>query len=186
MISTLVVVLILTAQTLICDPSVELELIVHQDSINATVGQSLLLPTSYTIRRSVSHWPSIQWTIGNRMIVYFSALNGSINTEGFPTWISGKTITYPMHQGRVEFYPMNASLLLEDLQLNDSGTYHITLLHFEKIIKKNLSVWVHEDPASFEEDTAQGRKLLIFIFRTMFCLLPIVALGSLIRRWECQ
>ncbi|MEE6517394.1 hypothetical protein FKM82_027569 [Ascaphus truei] len=149
MISTLVVVLILTAQTLICDPSVELELIVHQDSINATVGQSLLLPTSYTIRRSVSHWPSIQWTIGNRMIVYFSALNGSINTEGFPTWISGKTITYPMHQGRVEFYPMNASLLLEDLQLNDSGTYHITLLHFEKIIKKNLSVWVHEDPASF-------------------------------------
>ncbi|XP_075428779.1 uncharacterized protein LOC142467231 [Ascaphus truei] len=124
------------------------ELIVHQESINVTAGQSILLATSYTITHPNSHWLTIEWTISNRSIVYHSSHKGFTNAQHFPTRSSGKTSISSTHQGRVQFYPENASLLLTNFQLNDSGIYVVTLQDNKYIIKKNISVWVHENTTS--------------------------------------
>ncbi|CAH2316595.1 carcinoembryonic antigen-related cell adhesion molecule 3-like isoform X2 [Pelobates cultripes] len=132
--------------TLMISLSVAHEIIVTQDSIHATVGQSILLQTVYKISQTFYNWPSLQWTFGNKIIVYYSLQNGSIDPQGTPLWTTGNTRIFPLYNHRVTFYPDNGSLLLTNLHLQDSGCYKLYLLSFESIINKTICLHV-DDPS---------------------------------------
>ncbi|KAH1165541.1 hypothetical protein KIL84_023100 [Mauremys mutica] len=56
----------------------------------------------------------------------YTLTNCSVSAEGIPTHCSGYNYTHEAYQGRTEFFPGNASLLLQNLQLSDSGVYSVT------------------------------------------------------------
>ncbi|XP_064374109.1 uncharacterized protein LOC112987767 isoform X2 [Dromaius novaehollandiae] len=109
---------------------------IPQDSVNGTVGQSVLLPVSYKLSSS-SHFPlPFYWTFSNRseQIVTCTVLNCSLSAEGAPKHCSAKHFPHAAYQGRVVLFPENASLLLRDLQLRDSGVYSVTF-------KQQIQTW---------------------------------------------
>ncbi|XP_038672975.1 hepatocyte cell adhesion molecule-like [Scyliorhinus canicula] len=93
---------------------------VNQDSVNGTVGQSVLLSASYTVSDSDGYL-RITWIKTGTRIVQYKCLPKSDNTERGYYTISDH------YKHRVEFPPENASLLLKDLQFNDSGIYELTI-----------------------------------------------------------
>uniref|UniRef100_A0A8C5PX69 Immunoglobulin domain-containing protein n=1 Tax=Leptobrachium leishanense TaxID=445787 RepID=A0A8C5PX69_9ANUR len=121
------------------------KLFVHLDSINATVGQNVVLPVSYVLSRSFRNWPSVHWSAGKEDIVRFTLVNRSLDAQGIPTLLDGATTISSGFQGRVEFYPGNGSLLLKNIQLNDSGTYYIKLLSPNNMVKKKIYVYVQRN-----------------------------------------
>lgn len=98
------------------------------DSVNGTVGHSVLLPVSYTLQGPFPSPLSIQWYFSNssNLLTTYTVTNCSVSAEGIPTRCSGYNYTLPAYQGRTEFFPENASLLLQNLQLSDSGVYSVT------------------------------------------------------------
>ncbi|CAH2316582.1 carcinoembryonic antigen-related cell adhesion molecule 3-like isoform X1 [Pelobates cultripes] len=116
------------------------DLILHRNPVNVTVGVSVHLLTSYTLPRKLTRFV-IEWSFLNRNILDYHAFNCSVDVKGIPTWCNGKTKIYPRHKGRVEFNPLNASLLLKNAQLNDTGIYMIDIAQHKKIIQ----VWVHKN-----------------------------------------
>ncbi|CAH2316586.1 carcinoembryonic antigen-related cell adhesion molecule 3-like isoform X1 [Pelobates cultripes] len=118
-------------------------LIVHKNPVNVSVGQSILLPTSYTLTKPFSKY-FIEWTINDYVIVKYFAYNCSISPHGIPEWCAGKSKMYKF-KGRVEFYPLNASLLLKNVQLNDTGIYTIRLTR----AKVHVQVWVDGNTKRF-------------------------------------
>ncbi|CAM4612419.1 unnamed protein product [Lepidochelys olivacea] len=101
---------------------------IPQSSGNATVGQSVLLSVSYKFNRSFYHPLSIQWNFSETpdLLTIYTVTNCSVSAKGIPTHCSGHNYTHLAYQGRTVFFPENASLLLQNLQLNDSGVYSIT------------------------------------------------------------
>ncbi|KGL79467.1 Hepatocyte cell adhesion molecule, partial [Tinamus guttatus] len=101
---------------------------IPQDLINGTVGQSVLLPFSYKFN-STSEFPlPILWTFNNSLNPFISCTvqSCSLSTEGTPRNCSANCFPSATYQDRVEFFPESASLLLRNLQLNDSGVYSVT------------------------------------------------------------
>nr|XP_038040174.1 uncharacterized protein LOC119717847 isoform X2 [Anas platyrhynchos] len=115
---------------------------IPQDAVTGTVGQSVLLPVSYRCD-STSCFPlSIRWLFGHtsQVIIACSVRKCSLDDGGAPKNCSTECYPYPAHWGRVELFPKNASLLLRDLRLSDSGVYTVSLQHQIQIRHITLTV----------------------------------------------
>ncbi|CAM5140054.1 unnamed protein product [Eretmochelys imbricata] len=99
-----------------------------QDSVNGTINHSVLLPISYRLQESFPFPLSIQWHFSNspNPLTTYTVTNCSVSAEGIPIHCSGNNFIHSEYQGRTVFFPENASLLLQNLQLSDSGVYSIT------------------------------------------------------------
>ncbi|XP_075752799.1 uncharacterized protein LOC102451412 isoform X1 [Pelodiscus sinensis] len=102
---------------------------VPQESVNGTVGQSVLLHVTYSFPVSLRFPLPIQWRFSNtpNPLVTYTVNSCSVDAEGFPTRCAGNHFTLPAYQGRAVFFPENISLLLQNLQLSDSGIYSVTI-----------------------------------------------------------
>ncbi|KFQ16483.1 HEPACAM family member 2, partial [Leptosomus discolor] len=99
---------------------------IHQDSVNGTVGQSVLLPVSYRFDGASGFPVSIHWTFRNsNMLITGTVENCSVDAEGAPSNCSANTLPHLTYQRRAKLFPENGSLLLRDLQLDDSGVYSV-------------------------------------------------------------
>ncbi|XP_041428329.1 uncharacterized protein LOC108698214 isoform X2 [Xenopus laevis] len=133
---------------------------VHKTSLTASVGDSVRFSSSYSVSSPFYNWPSIEWSFGYQTILYYSIDNGSLNSNGRVIWSTGSTAISPLYEGRLEFHPVNASLTLKDLKHCDEGTYQITFLSFENIIKKKISLKVHATPGSYCGTESETEMLL--------------------------
>ncbi|XP_043348204.1 uncharacterized protein LOC119861910 [Dermochelys coriacea] len=111
---------------------------VPQDSLNGTVGQSVLLSVTYKLQGSFPSPLSIQWTFSNttNVLVTYTGTNISVSAEGIPTCHSGNVFIQPSYQGRIMFFPENASLLLQNLSLIDGGVYTVNF----RLLKKTRDI----------------------------------------------
>ncbi|XP_075752800.1 uncharacterized protein LOC112546891 [Pelodiscus sinensis] len=118
---------------------------ITQDSVNGTVGHSVLLPISYRLQPGPFPSPlGIQWYFSNtpNPLISYTATNCSVDAEGIPTNCSWNHFTHAAYRGRAELFPENASLLLQNLQLNDSGVYGVTFSGSRQT--KNITLTVSE------------------------------------------
>ncbi|CAM2120216.1 unnamed protein product [Caretta caretta] len=99
-----------------------------QDSVNGTISHSVFLPVSYRLQEPFPFPLSIQWHFSNSLnpLTTYTVTNCSVSAEGIPIHCSGNNFIHSEYQGRTVFFPENASLLLQNLQLSDSGVYSIT------------------------------------------------------------
>ncbi|XP_075018674.1 uncharacterized protein LOC142087858 isoform X2 [Calonectris borealis] len=131
---------------------------IHQDSINGTVGQSVLLPVSYRFDGAPGFPVSILWTFSNSpdTLITCTVLNCSLGAGGAPSGCSAKCFSHSTYRGRAELFPQNGSLLLRDLQLSDSGVYSVAFRLSSQAW--HVALAVHEQPftpAHAAEDTAE-------------------------------
>ncbi|POI35347.1 hypothetical protein CIB84_000903, partial [Bambusicola thoracicus] len=123
---------------------------IPQDVVSGTVGQSVLLPVSYRVNSSHVFPVSIQWKFGksSRVIITCTVLNCSLDAWGAPKNCSVLCFPHVTHGGRVEVFPDNASLLLRDLQLSDSGVYSVTFKR--QNLSRRITLAVHKQRVSTE------------------------------------
>ncbi|XP_060707022.1 uncharacterized protein LOC132832853 isoform X1 [Hemiscyllium ocellatum] len=98
---------------------------VSQDSVNGTVGESVLLAASYTVS-DPDGYLRIRWTrAGIRMVDYrcISDRDHSLSERCHYLPVPGD------YKHRVVLFPENASLLLQRLHFNDSGIYELSISH---------------------------------------------------------
>ncbi|XP_072888947.1 uncharacterized protein [Hemitrygon akajei] len=102
-----------------------LALRVHQDRVNGTAGQSVLLPVSYTVPDPHGYL-RITWTRGGNasVCVEYTCFPGQECHLNDGRWYI--TVSEP-YKHRALLFPENASLLLRDLQINDSGIYELSI-----------------------------------------------------------
>nr|XP_038040172.1 uncharacterized protein LOC119717847 isoform X1 [Anas platyrhynchos]XP_038040173.1 uncharacterized protein LOC119717847 isoform X1 [Anas platyrhynchos] len=119
---------------------------IPQDAVTGTVGQSVLLPVSYRCNSSPCFPLSIRWMFGHtsQVIIACSVRKCSLDDGGAPKICSKKCYPYPAHWGRVELFPENASLLLRDLRLSDSGVCTVSLQHQRQ--SRHITLTVLEQP----------------------------------------
>ncbi|KAM4021326.1 uncharacterized protein ACNLHF_001384 [Anomaloglossus baeobatrachus] len=152
-----------------------------RDRINGSVGQSVLLETSYHLTPNISNY-KIRWRTGDQAIIYYSAANCSISPRGSPIWEYGNLIIYPKYKHRAEFTPLTASLLLHNLQENDSGTYTV-LLSADNTWERNIRVIVYNNlhqNVSVNSDL-RSQQIVISSVRMTLCLLLVAALVYTVR-----
>eukprot|EP00075_Anas_platyrhynchos_P022886 XP_027312139.1 uncharacterized protein LOC110351392 isoform X2 [Anas platyrhynchos] len=131
---------------------------IPQDAVTGTVGQSVLLPVSYRFS-STPHFPmNIKWTFGHpsQGTIACTVHNCSLDDGGAPKKCSFSCFSYPARWGRVELFPENASLLLRDLQLSDSGVYTVSFEQQRQ--SRNITLTVLEQPVP-TDPTSEGRNL---------------------------
>ncbi|XP_054695019.1 uncharacterized protein LOC129211640 isoform X2 [Grus americana] len=117
---------------------------IRQDLVNGTVGQSVLLPVSYTLS-SASGFPlAIFWTFHNSSdrLTSCTVQNCSLGAGGVPSDCFANCFTHATYHGRAELFPQNGSLLLRDLQLRDSGVYNVTFISSHQTW--DITLTVHE------------------------------------------
>ncbi|XP_031450230.1 uncharacterized protein LOC116229708 [Phasianus colchicus] len=121
---------------------------IPQDAVNGTVGQSVLLPVSYRVNSSFPFPLSIQWKFGNssQVLITCTVLNCSLDAEGAPEKCSAQYFPHIPYRHRIEVFPENASLLLRDLQLSDSGVYSIAFQ--QQMQSGQISLAVHKQHVS--------------------------------------
>nr|XP_038040493.1 uncharacterized protein LOC119717909 [Anas platyrhynchos] len=135
---------------------------IPQDAVTGTVGQSMLLPVSYRCN-STSCFPlSIRWMFGHtsQVIIACTVHNCSLDDGGAPKNCSTTCFPHPAHWGHAELFPENASLLLRDLRLSDSGVYTVSFLWKRQIRHITLTVLqqpVPTDPTSEGTSQPAGR-----------------------------
>ncbi|XP_072192182.1 hepatic and glial cell adhesion molecule-like [Excalfactoria chinensis] len=100
---------------------------IPQDAVSGTVGQSVLLPVSYRVNSSLSFPLANVWKFGNssQVIIICVVQNCSLDAWGAPKKCSARSYPHIPYRGRIDVFPENASLLLRDLRLSDSGVYSI-------------------------------------------------------------
>ncbi|KAI6078425.1 hypothetical protein LUU34_01560000 [Aix galericulata] len=133
---------------------------IPQDAVTGTVGQSVLLPVSYRCNSTSCFPMSIKWTFDHPLQRTISCvvLNCSLDDGGAPKYCSKKCYPYPAYWGRVELFPENASLLLQDLQLSDSGVYNVSFLQHQRQ-SRHITLTVLEQPVPTEpssNSTSEG------------------------------
>ncbi|KAM7160487.1 uncharacterized protein RBU57_010601 isoform 1-T2 [Macrochelys suwanniensis] len=101
---------------------------IPQDLVNGTVSHTVLLPVSYRLNGPFPSSLSIQWYFSSNPnpLTTYTVTNCSVSAEGIPTRCSGHNYISDAYQGRTVVFPENASLLLQNLQLSDSGVYSVT------------------------------------------------------------
>ncbi|EMP31992.1 hypothetical protein UY3_10916, partial [Chelonia mydas] len=117
---------------------------IPQDSVNGTVGHSVLLPVSYRLQEPFPFPLSIQWHFSNfpNPLTVYTVTNCSVSAEGIPIHCSGNNFIHSEYQGRTVFFPENASLLLQKLQFSDSGVYRVTFKVTQQT--RNITLTVSE------------------------------------------
>ncbi|XP_067865344.1 uncharacterized protein [Heterodontus francisci] len=114
---------------------------VNQDSVNGTLGQSVLLPTSYTVSNSGGYF-RIKWIrAGTRIVEYRCISERDNNLTGRCHYLS----VPDDYKHRAVLFPENASLLLKDLQFNDSGIYELSIADSIGIEMARLMLTVQSD-----------------------------------------
>ncbi|XP_066574460.1 uncharacterized protein LOC136764367 [Amia ocellicauda] len=123
-----------------------ISIIVHCRTIQVATGQafvlgteggSALLPVVYTLSEEAPPFLHITWQFGSTTVI----LKTIRFTEGQASEDPSKTyIPLPKYQGRVSVFSHNASLLIQNLSLWDSGTYTFTVKNSNTAITKVLSV----------------------------------------------
>ncbi|KAM9600446.1 uncharacterized protein ACIBXB_003926 [Morphnus guianensis] len=159
---------------------------IHQDSINGTEGQSVLLPVSYRFDGAPGFPMKIVWYSSNMRdeLVTCSVLNCSRGAGGAPSSCSAQTFYHATYRGRTKFFPKNGSLLLSDLRLNDSGVYSVTFRpphqtwHITLTVPEQRSSPEHPDP----KKPASTRYYVIGICSSISLLL-LFLLFCCIRHW---
>ncbi|KAE8582553.1 hypothetical protein XENTR_v10020166 [Xenopus tropicalis] len=159
------------------------ELITYENATSGTIGQSVLLPISYRLARQFASY-TIQWETGNWTILYYRVTNSTTDPQGCPTWENGKATIFHKYKGRVQFFGLNGSLILWDLQLNDTGSYRVVLTSTGNITEKQIRVTITETPIS--SDAQKMPNLETIIIRTILCFCVVFVLVFLIIRCECQ
>ncbi|XP_076203798.1 uncharacterized protein LOC143164759 isoform X2 [Aptenodytes patagonicus] len=117
---------------------------IHQDLVNGTVGQSVLLPVSYRFDGAPPFPVSIVWTFTNSLstLIACTLLNCSVGAGGDPSGCSAKCFPHLTYRGRAELFPENGSLLLRDLKLSDSGVYSVAFRPPHQT--RHVTLTVHE------------------------------------------
>ncbi|KAM6354340.1 uncharacterized protein FN964_007545 isoform 1-T1 [Alca torda] len=117
---------------------------IHQDSLNGTVGQSVLLPVSYMFDAATRFPLSILWRFRNSSdtIITCAVSNCSLGPGGAPRNCSATGFPKPTYHRRAELFPENGSLLLRHLKLGDSGVYSVTFRSPSQT--RHISLTVHE------------------------------------------
>ncbi|XP_051486597.1 uncharacterized protein LOC127389791 isoform X2 [Apus apus] len=117
---------------------------IHQDCIDGTVGQSVLLPVSYSLDSVPDSPVSVDWRFSNcsDKMVTCQLQDCSLGAAGAPNSCSTNCFTHATSRGRAQLFPRNGSLLLRDLQLRDSGIYFVTFRPWQRTW--NITLAVHE------------------------------------------
>ncbi|XP_072191924.1 uncharacterized protein [Excalfactoria chinensis] len=115
---------------------------IPQDAVSGTVGQSVLLPVSYRVNSSLPFPLAIEWKFGNssQVIITCTVQNCSLDAWGAPKKCSALSLPHTPYRGRIEVFPENASLLLRDLRLSDSGVYSIVFKQQKQSRRITLAV----------------------------------------------
>ncbi|KAE8582565.1 hypothetical protein XENTR_v10020174 [Xenopus tropicalis] len=121
------------------------ELIAYENATTGTIGQSVLLPLSYRLAHQFASY-TIQWETGECTILHHIVTNSTTDPQGCPTWENGNVTIFPKYKGRVRFFGLNGSLILWDLQLNDTGSYRVVLTSTGNITEKQIRVTVNGNP----------------------------------------
>ncbi|KAM6057072.1 uncharacterized protein LJ206_015267 isoform 2-T2 [Theristicus caerulescens] len=129
---------------------------IHQESIDGTVGQSVLLPVSYRFSAASRFPVSVIWRFANSQDPFIACAlqNCSLGAGGEPSNCSTTCFTHAAYRGRTELFLENGSLLLRDLQLNDSGVYRVGFRHLQQTWPVTLTV--HEQRSSTEHPGGAG------------------------------
>ncbi|XP_074962463.1 uncharacterized protein LOC142063049 isoform X3 [Phalacrocorax aristotelis] len=119
---------------------------IHQHLTSGTVGQSVLLPVSYSFHGDFQLPMSISWGFSDSVdrLITCTVENCSLGAGGAPSSCSAKFFLHHKYHDRAEFFPENGSLLLQDLQLNDSGVYTVTF--DPPHITQHINLTVHKRP----------------------------------------
>ncbi|XP_029852316.2 uncharacterized protein LOC115333486 [Aquila chrysaetos chrysaetos] len=156
---------------------------IHQDSINGTEGQSVLLPVSYRFDGAPGFPMKIVWYSSNMWdeLVTCTVLNCSLGAGGAPSSCSARSFYLTKYRGRTKFFPENGSLLLSDLQLSDSGVYSVAF-------KPSHQTWyitltVHEQPPTPTPDPKKQEPTLLIGICSSVSLLLLFLLFCCIRHW---
>ncbi|XP_050820352.1 uncharacterized protein LOC127056491 [Gopherus flavomarginatus] len=157
---------------------------IPQDSVNGTVGLSVLLSISYRLQGPFSSPLSIQWNFSNtpNPLTMYTVINCSVSAEGIPTRCSGLNYTHEAYQGRTEFFPENASLLLRNLQLSDRGVYSVTFKapqqtrHITLTVSESHLNHGNADGGKREETNQSPDHLLGLQITGGFCFLLLILL----------
>ncbi|XP_051899504.1 uncharacterized protein LOC127585843 [Pristis pectinata] len=120
-----------------------LTLRVPQDTVNGTAGQSVLLPVSYTVPDPHGYL-RITWTRAGSVTVEYTCFSGQ---ECYLKKISPHITVSDPFKHRAVLFPENASLLLRDLQVNDSGIFELSISHTTGMEKRNITLVVQPDTA---------------------------------------
>ncbi|XP_071899071.1 uncharacterized protein [Anas platyrhynchos] len=120
---------------------------IPQDAVTGTVGQSVLLPVSYRCNSTSCFPVAIHWLFSHPLetIIACTVQNCSLGDGGAPKNCSTKWYPYPTHRGRVELFPENASLLLRDLRLSDSGVYTVSFQQHQRQ-SRHITLTVLQQP----------------------------------------
>ncbi|XP_073454104.1 HEPACAM family member 2-like isoform X3 [Aquarana catesbeiana] len=170
-------------QILILGPSKGMDINVTKGSISATVGQSVLLETLYALPVQMSKY-TIRWLFNDKFILYHDFFT---DPEGLSSGNKGRPSIFPNFTRRVEFYPTNASLLLQDLQISDAGNYVVILSAEGKIYRRNITLYVTSITPSCLSPISSANGFATDNSTTAsFCFLPIAVLAFILRRWGCD
>ncbi|XP_077124047.1 HEPACAM family member 2-like isoform X1 [Ranitomeya variabilis] len=134
----------LCAHVLLIGLSRALNITVPMEPVEGVVGDSVLLPVTYSVPQPPAML-QITWSHENS-IVLFSEM--TLSGSGEPPALAIRNeyhIVVGRFQRRVVFYPENASLLLRNIQLNDSGLYTVT---FQELNQSRSMVLVVHGPQS--------------------------------------
>ncbi|XP_042200694.1 uncharacterized protein LOC103189486 [Callorhinchus milii] len=119
-----------------------LELTVQQTAVNGTLHGSVLLPVSYRTPRS-DH-VKITWTCQHSLkpILVYTRWCTLLSFQASTLNCSGTGDTAKSYESRTTIFPENASLLLDNLELNDTGTYTVKVetAGFSQAKEINLTV----------------------------------------------
>ncbi|XP_051899502.1 uncharacterized protein LOC127585841 [Pristis pectinata] len=117
---------------------------VHQNRVNGSVGHSVLLPASYTISEPQGYL-RIKWTRAGKRIVEYRCISEQNSNPKECSHIMSFSDHY---EHRIVLYPGNASLLLKDLKINDSGIYELSISQSRGTEKGSFKLAVQTDTAN--------------------------------------